>query len=139
MAAVGVLVVEVAWALDFFGKIIFNRYIFHLSDYMFDSQYPFLLRILSLFHLFTPIIWIIYLTKYGYDPRALYYFTLLYWIILIHTYFFTNPQENINWVFLPQTYKWRTISPISWVIILAIIFPLLVFLPMHYFLLKISG
>ncbi len=133
MAAVGVLLLELFWCLDFFAKLIFNINISGLSDYMFDKKYPLLLRAISLFHITSPLIWIFYLAQYGYDTNAIYYFTILYWIALILTYRFTNPEENISWVFAPQANKWN-IKPITWVIILFIFLPLLVFLPTHYIL-----
>ncbi len=133
MAAVGVLALELVWNIDFFLGFFLHVPIIGLADYMFDhKQYSRLLRGISLFHVFMPIIWILYLVEYGYDPRALYYFTLLYWIILTITYCYTLPKENINWVFYPQQHGIKNISPNVWLAVLAIGFPLLIFLPTHY-------
>ena len=137
MAAVGVLALELVWNVDFFAQLIFNVQLIHLADYMFDGTYSLTLRGLSLFHVFMPLVWIAYLKQYGYDKRALYYFTILYWLILSVTYFFTSHQENINWVFLPQAYALTWISPLAWCALLFISFPLLVFLPSHYVYKKI--
>ena len=136
MAAVGVLAVELAWNIDFFA-LIFNINLIYLAHYMFDSTYPIFLRVLSSFHIINPLVWIWYLAHSGYDKRAFYYFTVLYWIVLIVTYLFTHPKKNINWAFLPQVYAIPHISPLAWVIFLFICFPLLVFLPTHYVCKKI--
>lgn len=131
IAAVAIFVVELIWGVDFFVDLLFNINLIDLSDYMFDIHYPLALRILSLFHLITPAIWIIYLTRYGYDRRALMYGTLMYWVVLCTTYMFTTPKENINWTFIPQAYHLDYISPLTWVLLLAAGFPLLIFLPTH--------
>lgn len=131
--AANLFIIELAWNIDFFGKLIFNIITISLADYMFNSSYPPLLRALSLFHIVLPIIWLSYLKKYGYDQQALYYITGLYWIILPITFFYTDPTKNINWVFLPQACVIATISPTAWVIFLALFFPLLFFLPAHFF------
>jgi hypothetical protein len=132
MAAVGVLFVELIWNVDFFAHLLFNSNMIDLADYMFDSSYPLILRAISLFHVINPVIWIWYLAKYGYDKRALYYFTALYWIVMLLTYSLTQVKENINWVFWPQIYSVPDISPSTWLAILCICFPLLIFLPSHY-------
>lgn len=133
MAAVGVLLLELIWNIDFFLGFLFNVKMIGLADYMFDhKQYSLLLRALSLFHVFMPVIWIFYLAQNGYDPRAFLYFTLLYWIILFITYAFTTPKENINWVFYPQQHGITKISQQQWIALLFIGFPVGIFLPTHF-------
>ncbi|MCL4361801.1 membrane-associated protein [Candidatus Dependentiae bacterium] len=136
MAVVGVLIPELIWNLDFFLQLFFNVKTLNIADYMFSSRYSLPLRALSLYHIFLPIIWIVYLAQFGYDKKALYNFTSLYWIILLITYLFTDPKENINWVFFPQRYNVKVISPRVWVLILAAAFPLCIFVPTHYLCLK---
>jgi hypothetical protein len=132
MAIIGALLVEIVWNIDFFLELLFNRNcITGLADYMFDSHYSLTLRGLSLFHIAMPLIWILHLAQYGYDTRALYYFTPLYWIILLITYCYTQPKDNINWVFYPHVYSIQSVSPRAWVLLLAIGFPLFIFLPTH--------
>lgn len=132
MATVGILFLELVWAVDFFAELFLGLNPIDLSDYMFDAHYPLILRGISLFHIITPVIWICYMLQYGYDRRALYYFTIFYWINLITVYLFTDIKENINWVFLPTIYNWHTITQPMWVIILFVGFPLCLFLPMHF-------
>lgn len=138
ISAVSVLLVELIWNLDFFLHLVFNIKVIKLSDYMFNKKYSIPLRLLSLFHIFMPIIWIIYLMQNGYNQEAIYYSIFLYWVILLLTYLFTDPIENINWVFLPQiNKKIGFISPISWILLLFILFPLLIFFPTHYLFIKL--
>lgn len=137
IAAVGALAAELLWSLDFLAGLILNNFPIHIAGYMASPTKPLMLRGLSLFHSITPIIWIFYLKQYGYDKRALYYFTALYWIILFLTYFFTDPERDINYVFLPTEYSIGIISPSMWVIVLAISGPLIVFSTTHYLLTKL--
>lgn len=135
MATVGVLFVELAWNVDFFCKLILGSSLAPLggiADYMFDPSYPLMLRLLSLFHIVTPIIWLTYLKQHGYEKRAFIYFVPAYWIILMTTYFGTNPAYNINWVFIPTLHYFNANVQLAWVILLFIGFPLFIFFPTHY-------
>ena len=131
MAAVGVLVVELIWCVGFFSTLIFQINLISLSDYMFNPIYPLALRAISLFHIVTPVIWIIYLYQFGYRTRAVYYFTILYWIVLALTVSLTNPVENINWAFIPQKLGIDASLSHLWIAFLAIGFPCLIFYPTH--------
>jgi hypothetical protein len=51
---------------------------------------------------------------------------------LLAVYFFTVPADNINWVFMPYFYNWQPFSPLSWLILLMILTPLIMFWPTHY-------
>lgn len=136
IAAVEMFFFELIWNLDFWMILFFDISKIKLADYMFDSQYPIGLRLLSLFHIFMPIIWISYLYSFGYDANAIYYAIFLFWIILLLTYFFTDPSQNINWIFWPKVHNIR-ISQFAWLLLLAIGFPLFDFLSTHYLFLKL--
>lgn len=137
VAAVGVLGFELFWNIDFFAQLLFHMQLTGLSDYMFKIEYPFFLRLFSLFHIVVPVLWILYLAQYGYDKRALVYFAPLYWVSILATYWFTTPGENINWVFWPFVHGIQAISPQVWVFMLAVSMPLLLFLPTHVALKKL--
>jgi hypothetical protein len=137
IAACGIFLLEVTWNVDFFLNLIFRIRTIRLADYMFDNRYSLVLRGLSLFHVLVPIIWITYLYHFGYDQRAWYYFVVMYWAIVIITYLFTSPKENINWVFMPQSLKMKQITAVQWVLILMIGIPFGIALPTHIVLKKI--
>ncbi|MBA3899834.1 MAG: membrane-associated protein, partial [Bacteroidetes bacterium] len=56
MMAVGVLLPEVGWNIDYFGRLLTGKKLLGLSDYMFEDDKPLFLRGLSLFHVIIPII-----------------------------------------------------------------------------------
>ncbi|MDR3646235.1 MAG: hypothetical protein P4L22_01700 [Candidatus Babeliales bacterium] len=134
IAVVGILPLEIIWNIDFFVKLLSSYSICGLSNYMFDSKYSYALRSLSLFHVFMPLIWVYYLSKWGYDIGAFQYWLFLFWIILTVCYLFTSPKENINWVFMPAKSNWDKISPLQWLLILMVVIPVFISLPMHFIL-----
>lgn len=132
MAVVGVLFTELIWCVDYFVDLLSGFNLIDLADYMFDNGYPLALRGISLFHVFVPAIWIWYMIKFGYDRRAFYYMTALYWLVLLATYTLTDPAANINWAFLPHANPCIRFSLLGWVSFLFVAFPLFIFLPSHF-------
>jgi hypothetical protein len=134
MIAVGIVLPEVLWNVSFFGQLLTGRRITGLTDYMFDPNKPLYLRALSLFHVFLPVmlLWMIHVM--GYAPAAWIAQTALTWVVLPLTYYFTNPEENVNWVFGPGTKPQKRIPPLIYLGLLLIGFPLLVYLPTHLLL-----
>lgn len=96
---VGVLLPEILWNLGYFGRLLTGKRISGLTDYMFETEQPLWLRLLSLFHVpLTPVLlWMVW--KLGYDPRALPVMLLLCWLVMPVCYFLTDPGRNINWAF----------------------------------------
>ena len=134
MVAVGVILPEVLWNVSFFGQLLTGRRITGLTDYMFDPHKPLYLRALSLFHVFLPVmlLWMIHVL--GYAPAAWIAQTALAWVVLPLTYFFTNPEENVNWAFGPGAKPQKRIPPLIYLGLLMIGFPVLVYLPTHLLL-----
>lgn len=132
----GVLPVESFWIFEFLMQLITGRNFTNLAGYMFEDKYSLTLKLLSLFHIIMPIIWIKYLVKWGYDKRAIIYMTLITWSLAIFTYVFTDPKLNINWVFSPKIHNWQFISTQMWLVLLMLGIPLLIFIPLHFFLKK---
>lgn len=137
-AAVGILPQEVAWNIDFFIQLFTGYRLLRISDYMFDEKLPLFLRALSLFHILMPAIWLWCVITIGYNQKAAWYSTIMIWFTLMCTYFFTNPRDNINWVFMPQAHQWQWVSPFAWFLFLMIGIPLLVIIPMHLLLKRIA-
>jgi len=54
MMMLAVLLPELAWNLDFFGRLLTGHTMFGMSAYMFDARTPRYLRALSLFHVPLP-------------------------------------------------------------------------------------
>ena len=134
MMAIGVLVPEIAWNVGYFSRLITGHKTFSLIDYMFDSSRSLFLRSLSLFHVFIPAIIIYMLWKLGFREDAFFYQLALGWSVLLITYFFTNPVENINWVFGPGSKPQKKLKPGLYFLLVLLAFPLIFYLPTYLIL-----
>lgn len=134
--AVAVLVPELAWNVDFFARLIAGLNMFGLdaTSYMFDTSVPLLVRALSMFHLFLPILLLWLLYRLGYHSHACMTATGLTWVVLPICYFFTEPERNINWVFGLETIPQQWMPGIVYLAAMMILVPLLFYLPAHLLL-----
>jgi hypothetical protein len=134
MMALAVLLLDVLWNVSFIVQLITGRGIPGLTDYMFDPENPRYVRALSLFHVFMPVLLVWMVMRLGYSPQALPAQTLLCWIVLVLTYWLTDPKLNVNCVFglggKPQT----RIPPLVYLVLPIVGFPVLFYLPTHLLL-----
>jgi hypothetical protein len=131
MAAVSVLLPELVWLVDFLVRLLTGYQLIGLAAYMFDARLPRYLRALSLFHVPLPFFLLWLVGKLGYDRRAWLLQVALCWLVLLVSYFLTDPKENINWVFGPGTRPQNRLP--SWLYLLAVMafFPTCIYLPTH--------
>jgi hypothetical protein len=130
MMALAILLPELAWNVDFFGRLLTGRRLFGMSAYMFDAATPRYLRALSLFHVPLPVglVWLVH--RLGYDRRAFVLQSLLALIVLPVTYWVTDPVENVNWVHgLGSKQRWM--RPWVYIALLTVSFWLVLYLPPH--------
>lgn len=129
--AVGVLVVQIVWCVDFFTRLGAGFHPVGGTEYMFDASQPLFLRGLSLFHLATPLIVVYLLRRLGYDRRAWRLETGIASVLLPATYLLTDPALNINWLDAPFGVKQVWMSPLAWLAVALLAYPLGLFLPTH--------
>jgi hypothetical protein len=132
--AVGMLALELFWNLSFAGRLLGPRWSTGLTDYMFEGARPLWLRGLSLFHIVVPAVTLYLLLRLGYDPRALPTMLLLGWPVLLASYRFADPRENLNWVLGLGTRPQTRIAPRHFLLLMLAGYPLLVWLPSHLLL-----
>jgi len=139
MSSLAVVVLEALWIVDFFVKLIAGVSVTGLSKYMFDSKISLPIRALSLFHIPLPLILLWMVHRLGYDSRALAAQTLLSWLVLPISYLLTERSENVNWVygFRSQPQKWMPAQ--LYLALLMALFPLVLYLPMHFLLRRLFG
>ena len=90
-------------------------------------------RVLSLFHVFIPVLLIWATTRLGYDRRGYYFQTALTWLVIPITYLLAPAERNINWVHEPFGKPQHVLDPTLYVGVLMVAYPLLVYLPSHLF------
>jgi len=139
--AVGVLLPELGWNLDFFLRLVSGTDLVGLNatGYMFNPDYPRVLKVLSLFHVFLPVLLLWLVARLGYDRRALPAQTLLTWVLLPVCYAFTGPERNLNWVFGLGNPPAPLLPGVWHVLALMIAFPLCLFWPAHLLLRRLAG
>lgn len=137
MMAVGVLILEIIWNIDFFFQLLTGKQLVNLTNYMFDEKLSLFLRALSLFHVFLPAIVIWLLIKWGYEPKAIYYQWALAWVVLPLTYLLSEPKENINWVYGLGDKPQEALPKGLYFALVMAAFPLVVYLPSHFILKKL--
>ena len=143
-AAVGILLPQLLWAVDFLTTLI-GFPMTGMTEYMFQSSIPRHVRFLSFFHFWLPFLLIWLLRRTGYDPRGLPLWMAMAFTSLYVSYFFmpsppaptNNPAlpVNINYVYgfsdlAPQTWMPEPL----WFVVLQLMLIFLVFLPSHWLL-----
>jgi hypothetical protein len=130
MMLLAVLLPELMWNLDFFGRLLAGRQMFGMSAYMFDARIPRYLRALSLFHVPLPagLVWLV--LRLGYDRRAWLCQSLLALVVLPATYWLTEPEENVNWVH-GLGRRQTALRPWAYLALLIVAFSLVLYLPPH--------
>ena len=127
--AVGILVPQTLWVLDFAAGV-FGFHPIGMTDYMFRDSIPLFARGLSLFHGWLPFVLVWLVARLGYDRRAWLYQSVLALVVLPVTFWLTDHAENVNWVHglsRPQT----ALPSWAYLALLIIAFSLVLYLPPH--------
>lgn len=145
--AVGILVPQALWCVDFVGTLI-GWPLTGMTDYMFKTDLFLFARGLSFFHFWLPFFLLWAVQRLGYDRRALVTWTGMAWVLLVICYFFMpappvvpdNPNlpVNINYVYgLSDTQPQTWMAPGMYFTCMMIGLPVLIFLPTHWLLRKL--
>ncbi len=146
-AAVGILLPQLLWALDFLSSLV-GHPVTGMTEYMFQSSIPLHVRFLSFFHFWLPFLLIWLLRRTGYDQRGLPLWMVMAFTSLYVSYFFMpappvpadNPAlpVNINYVYVFSDQVAQTWMPEPvWFVLLQVMLVFLVFLPSHWVLKRV--
>ena len=69
--AVSSILADAIWAIDAGSRLFLGRHFFGGTEYMWDASFPLAVRLLSLFHLFWPVLLVWSVRRVGYDRRGL--------------------------------------------------------------------
>ena len=149
MSAVGILVPQFFWCVDFGGELL-GGHMTGMTSYMFDAQRPLFLRGLSLFHGWLPFLLCYLVFRLGYDRRALKLWTGLACGLSLVAFFLLPPggatladpklPRNVNYVFglnnaHPQTWLPPGLYLAVWILALFA----LAYVPTHLVLSKLTA
>jgi hypothetical protein len=144
MAAVGILVPQLLWVVDFVGTL-FGHPLVGMTGYMFQQSQPLYARAISLFHGWLPFLLLFVIHRLGYDRRALPAWTVLAWGLILIAYFLLpappapldhpNLPVNVNYVYgLSDDRPQEWMPPLAWLGLMLAGLPLLFYLPTHLLL-----
>lgn len=136
--AVGVLLIQFVWMIDFFGRIFTGRHWIGGTEYMFDAAEPLWLRGLSLFHLFVPVLLLWGIWRLGYHRWGWKLESVLVWLILPCSFLAAGPEKNLNWLWSPFGIEQTLISPGLYLLFCMFAYPVVLFWTTHRVLLAWS-
>src|SRR5579864_6068883 len=131
--ACGLLLFQIAYAIDLAGALLTGRHIIGGTEYMFDPAVPLLVRLLSLFHVVTPplLLWAIW--RLGYDARGWKLQTLTTWIVVPINYFW-RAGHDVNWARGLFFHEQHAVPGAVYLLAYLAVVPLLIYFPTHLFL-----
>lgn len=132
--AVGVLLVQILWCGDYFGRLILGFHPLGGTEYMFDTAKPLYIRMFSLFHVAMPPLLLWGVRRLGYDRRGWRLQTAFTVPLLAATWLLVGPEKNINWVWKPFGKPQELLSPEAYLLVLMALYPLLLYIPTHLIL-----
>jgi hypothetical protein len=133
----GAILPDCLWCLDVGWRLFTGCNLIGGTEYLWDANYPFWVRMLSLLHVMLPIILILACLRLGYDKRAL---TLESCVVaaLVIVSRSLGTELNLNYAFIDPIFH-RAVRPAFLHVIVAIGFICLVFLlPVHLVMRKVS-
>lgn len=139
VAAAGVLFLQFLWAVDFLGRLVLGFHPIGGTDYMFDAARPLFPRLLSLFHLWIPLLIIPCVRRLGYDRRAFSRVAVAAFLLYPASVLAAGPEKNLNWVWKPFGLEQTLMPPALFAPVAAVLYLVLVVWPSHRLLLRIWG
>jgi hypothetical protein len=133
MQACGLLLFQTLFTIDLVGAFAFGHHLIGGTEYMFDPHISLAIRLLSLFHVVTPLLLLWAIWKLGYDSRGWKFQTLLTWIVVPINYFW-RPEYDVNWARGLFFHEQHTLPGFIYLLIYFIMVPAMVYYPMHRFL-----
>jgi hypothetical protein len=132
--AIGILIPDFLWCADAAWRVLLGHHLIGGTEYMWDTQFPLWVRLLSLFHVALPLILIYAVARRGYDRRAI-WLQLAIFAGLLEASRFTPADLNINFAYLdPITHRWWGPAPLHFAIIMA--GAMVAFFPVHWMFLR---
>jgi hypothetical protein len=89
---------DLLWDVDVCSRIVSGRHLFGGTEYMWQPEFPLLVRLLSLFHVVWPLLLLWSLQRVGYDRRGLPLQAMVTLAALIASRAF-GPALNLNYAF----------------------------------------
>ena len=136
--AISSILADVVWDIDAGSRLFTGKHVFGGTGYLWDAHFPLAVRLLSLFHLFWPVLLLWSLRRVGYDRRGLGLQIGLAAVLLVVSRL-VGRAENLNFAFRDPIWG-LSLEPAA--VHLAATFVVLVvafYLPTHLALSRVFG
>ncbi len=127
---VSVLIIQLVWIVDVAGRLVLGFHPVGGTEYMFAATQPPVVKLLSLFHAWMPVLLLWAISRLGYDRRGWRLQTLIAWLVLPAS-FFADPERNLNWLWEPFGVPQTVMPPLLYLLVCMFAYPLLLYLPTH--------
>lgn len=140
--AVGIMFPQFLWITDFCCGLAGLGSPTGLSGYMFDTSIPLFIRGLSLFHLWMPFMLLWLVRRMDYDHSAFKNQSLLTIGVLLATFMLVGGPHtkagNVNRAFGWGDTSQTVMHPLLWLAIVALVHTVVIYLPSHLVLKRLS-
>lgn len=96
--AVNSMFADLVWCLDVGWRLLFGRHLVGGTEYMWDARFPLWVRLLSLFHVFLPVLLVWSLRRTGYDRRGWLLQSAIAAVLMVAARLF-EPARNLNYAY----------------------------------------
>lgn len=149
LAAVGILMPQTLWVLDFLLYAAGGIHLTGMTAYMFNPKIPVFVRALSSFHGWLPFVLVWLVWRLGYDRRAVRLQPVIATTLLLFCFFAgpmgpapaatPNHAVNINYVFgMDDATPQHSVAPGIWLAVLITVNIVLFHLPTHIVLRRVA-
>lgn len=128
--ACGLLLFQTLFTIDLLGALLTHRHPIGGTEYMFDPSLPLAIRLLSLFHVVTPLLLLWAIWRLGYDARGWKWQTLEAWIVVPVCYLW-RPEKDVNWARGLHFHEQHLVPGMVYLLAYLIVVPLAVYWPTH--------
>ena len=131
--ACGLLLFQTLFIVDLGGALLSGRHFIGGTEYMFDPHLSLFMRMLSLFHVVTPLVLLWGIWRLGYDNRGWKLQSLTTWVVVPINYFW-RPQYDVNWARGLSFHEQHVVPGLVYLAAYLVLVPVLVYWPTHLLL-----
>jgi len=127
-----VVVVGVAWTIDFAGALVTGSSPFGITTYMFNPDLPIALRATSTYHIWLPVFVVWLCRRQGYDARGFRLQCMIGTAAIVGSWMFGEPMRNLNYTIAPFGIEQVWLPQAIYIPVLCVATALLLYLPGHF-------
>ena len=92
-------IIGLGWITDAGWRLVTGDFLYGGTAYMWDPQYPLFTRLLSLYHVFWPVLVVACVARVGYDRRAWLLQVAIAAVAMLTARWITPPELNVNFAY----------------------------------------